>query len=52
MVSVNQVRHFFNVDSYSAVTVKAIKENGEPTGFILQFRDVNNNVVLTSDVVK
>lgn len=52
MVSVNQVRHFFNVDSYAAVAVKAIKEKGMPTGFIFQFKDDNGDVILTSDVVK
>lgn len=52
MVSVNQVRHFFNVDAYGSIEVKSVKENGEVTGIFLQCKDTAGKVVLTSDTVK
>lgn len=51
MVSVNQVRHFFNSNAYSYIRVKPVKENGEVTGFFLQCVK-EDKVVLTSDTVK
>lgn len=51
MVSVNQVRHFFNLDAYDSIEVKSVKENGEVTGIFLQCMK-GNEVVLTSDTVK
>lgn len=56
MVSVNQVRHLFVVDSYGDTTkkgglvVKAVKENKETTGLIMQF--LGEGGLLTSDLVK
>lgn len=52
MVSVNQVRHFFNLDAYNSIEVKSVKENGKVTGIFLQCTDKDGNVVLTSDTVK
>lgn len=51
MVSVNQVRHFFNSDAYDSIEVKSVKENGEVTGIFLQCMK-DGKVVLTSDTVK
>jgi hypothetical protein len=52
MVSVNQVRHFFNLDAYKSIEVKSVKENGKVTGIFLQCEDQAGKVVLTSDTVK
>lgn len=52
MVSVNQVRHFFNLDAYKSIEVKSVKENGVVTGIFLQCKDKDEKVVLTSDTVK
>lgn len=51
MVSVNQVRHFFNLDAYDSIEVKSVKEKGEVTGIFLQCMK-DGKVVLTSDTVK
>lgn len=52
MVSVNQVRHFFNLDAYKSIDVKTVKEKNEVVGFFLQCKDNQGNVVLTSDTVR
>lgn len=52
MVSVNQVRQFFNVDAYKSIDVKPVKEGGKVTGIVLQCKDNADNVVLTSDIVR
>lgn len=52
MVSVNQVRHFFNLDAYKSIEVKSVKEGGKVTGIFLQCKDKDGKVVLTSDTVK
>lgn len=52
MVSVNQVRHFFNLDAYKSIDVKKVKEKNEVVGFFLQCKDNQGNVVLTSDTVR
>ena len=51
MVSVNQVRHFFNYDAYDSIEVKTVKEKGEVVGFFLQCLK-GGKVVLTSDTVR
>ena len=51
MVSVNQVRHFFNLDAYDSIEVKSVKENDVVTGIFLQCMK-DGKVVLTSDTVK
>ena len=51
MVSVNQVRHFFNLDAYDSIEVKSVKEKGEVTGIFLQCMK-DGKAVLTSDTVK
>ena len=51
MVSVNQVRHFFNLDAYDSIEVKTVKEKNEVVGFFLQCLK-GNKVVLTSDTVR
>lgn len=51
MVSVNQVRHFFNSDAYDSIEVKVVKEKNEVVGFFLQCLK-GGKVVLTSDTVR
>ena len=51
MRSINQVRHFFNLDAYDSIEVKSVKESGKVTGIFLQCMK-DNKVVLTSDTVK
>ena len=51
MVSVNQVRHFFNYDAYDSIEVKTVKEKNEVVGVFLQCLK-GGKVVLTSDTVR